>query len=90
MRALRSVLTAAGSFAVLNSAFASPDQEQQAPLISDDYVCEHPPYKPLIVSMSPLVIYLQNFITPSERAHLLDLGSASPIFFSIPGPEQAN
>jgi prolyl 4-hydroxylase len=74
MPPLRSLLTTVGGLAVLHSALANSDHEQQAPLTGSDYVCEHPPYRPLIVSKSPLVIYLQNFITPSERTHLLNLG----------------
>ncbi|KAK0634169.1 oxidoreductase, partial [Immersiella caudata] len=34
------------------------------------YRCEHPPYTPQIISTSPLIIYLHNFTTRSERAHL--------------------
>ncbi|KAL2129592.1 hypothetical protein VTI74DRAFT_7546 [Chaetomium olivicolor] len=41
--------------------------------MTGEYVCEHPLYKVLVVSKSPLVIYIQNFITPSERTHLLEL-----------------
>ncbi|KAK0625073.1 hypothetical protein B0T17DRAFT_531841, partial [Bombardia bombarda] len=32
-----------------------------------------PPYKVLMVSKSPLVIYITDFITPSERAHLQNI-----------------
>ena len=42
----------------------------QKPITDDEYVCEHPPYTVSLVSKSPLVAYLHNFITPSERAHL--------------------
>ncbi|KAI1389170.1 uncharacterized protein F4822DRAFT_271616 [Hypoxylon trugodes] len=42
----------------------------QKPITSNDYTCQHPAYKSHIVSKSPLVIYLANFITPEERAHL--------------------
>ena len=35
-----------------------------------DYVCQHPPYTAQIISTSPLIIYLYNFTTPEERAHL--------------------
>lgn len=41
--------------------------------MTDEYVCEHPPYTVSLVSKSPLVAYLHNFITPSERAHLQDV-----------------
>lgn len=36
------------------------------------YTCQHPPYEMEILSTSPLVIYLTNFITPEEQAHLLN------------------
>lgn len=32
--------------------------------------CVHPPYKVFKVSSSPLIVYLQDFLTPEERAHL--------------------
>lgn len=41
--------------------------------MTDEYVCEHPPYTVSLVSKSPLVAYLHNFITPSERAHLQEV-----------------
>lgn len=71
MPSLRSLLTALGGVVVASS---HADPAQQVPLTSSAYVCEHPPYKVSLVSKSPLIIYLQNFLTPSERAHLLDLG----------------
>jgi hypothetical protein len=50
---------------------------QQVVLASSDpadskapYICTHPPYTPQIISTSPLIIYLYNFTTPEERAHL--------------------
>ena len=46
---------------------------QQKPLTSDSYECVHPPYKIAIFSRSPLVIYITDFLTPDERAHMLDL-----------------
>jgi len=41
----------------------------QAPL-KDDFVCQHPPYRVHMVSKSPLVIYITDFLTPDERVHL--------------------
>ncbi|AEO68533.1 uncharacterized protein THITE_2145661 [Thermothielavioides terrestris NRRL 8126] len=46
-------------------------------IFSTDYRCEHPPYTAHLVSHSPLVIYIKNFITPAERAHLLKLGNGT-------------
>lgn len=39
-------------------------------VVGSDYVCDHPPYKPLLVSASPLVVYLEGFLTAQERSHL--------------------
>jgi len=44
-------------------------QDAQIPL-SSDYVCEDPHYRVHMVSTSPLVIYIANFLTAHERAHL--------------------
>lgn len=38
-----------------------------------DYVCQHPQLQTRIVSTSPLVIYIENFLTAEEREHLLDI-----------------
>lgn len=49
----------------------------QAPLSgsgsTDEYNCNHVPYKMHIFSKSPLVIYIEDFLTSHERAHLQDL-----------------
>ncbi len=34
------------------------------------YTCSHPNYKVHFFSQSPLVVYLEDFITPEERSHL--------------------
>lgn len=64
MKLSRSVIVAAAIFGEANAS--------QKP-ITDKYVCEHPPYTVSLVSKSPLVAYLHNFITPSERAHLREV-----------------
>lgn len=56
--------------AALISTVVSHDVEQKT-LTSDNYTCVHPPYKVQILTRSPLVIYLTDFITPEERAHVL-------------------
>lgn len=38
------------------------------------HVCERPQYTTRIASYSPLIIHLENFITPKERKHLISLG----------------
>ncbi|CAK7235364.1 hypothetical protein SCUCBS95973_009245 [Sporothrix curviconia] len=42
----------------------------QSVLATDDVACRHPPYKVHVVSASPLVVYLEGFITPEECTHL--------------------
>lgn len=37
------------------------------------YECTHPPYKSHLLSKSPLVIYIENFVTDAERLHLQEL-----------------
>lgn len=49
----------------------------QKPLLSY-FECEHPAYKIQVVSKSPLVIYIHNFITPTERQHLQDVTYVNP------------
>ncbi|KAK3373655.1 hypothetical protein B0T24DRAFT_703467 [Lasiosphaeria ovina] len=34
--------------------------------------CTHPPYRVYKVSSSPLILYLEGFLTPGERTHLLN------------------
>jgi len=46
------------------------DQNVLTNSVESDYVCQHPPYTAQIISTSPLIIYLYNFTTPEERAHL--------------------
>ena len=43
----------------------------QKPLTAGD-ACQHPAYTSHIVSKSPLVIYLDGFLTVEERAHLIE------------------
>lgn len=50
------------------------DPNKQIPLGGEDVsLCEHPDYKVHIVSRSPFVMYIENFITGEERAHLRDI-----------------
>ncbi|KAK3684073.1 2OG-Fe(II) oxygenase superfamily protein [Podospora appendiculata] len=61
---------------------ASPDSDS-------DFVCSHPPYKVHLVSTSPLIIYIKDFLTEAERAHLkkVRLVSSSQV---APGLESTN
>lgn len=49
-----------------------PVDETQKPMVLGDK-CHHPAYKSHILSQSPLVIYLTDFLTAEERAHLVDI-----------------
>lgn len=59
------------------SSTASSAADAQAQL-SSAYTCEDPPYKVHMVSQSPLVIYITDFLTPFERSHLQAITSVSP------------
>lgn len=61
----RAALVAAALVAGQDTASSSA----QKPLGSDDE-CKHPPYTVSIVSRSPMVLYLHDFLTAEERAHL--------------------
>ncbi|KAM0276606.1 hypothetical protein ACHAQH_006563 [Verticillium albo-atrum] len=69
---LFSKLTAAVGVIGLN-AFATA--QEQVPIVANNSTCEHPPYEVHIFSTSPLVIYLADFITPSERQQLQSLAA---------------
>ncbi|OTA96272.1 hypothetical protein M434DRAFT_392939 [Hypoxylon sp. CO27-5] len=73
MSSLRSILLLALAAGSANA--HSHDGAAQKPLTSSesDYTCKHPAYQSHIVSKSPLVIYLENFITPEEQAHLREI-----------------
>lgn len=43
----------------------------QTPLKDD--ICSHQPYKIHIFSISPLVIYISDFLSNSEREHLIEV-----------------
>ena len=44
-----------------------------------EYQCKHPDYHIHMLSRSPLVIYIENFITTKERDHLLSVTYVDPI-----------
>ncbi|PKS05590.1 hypothetical protein jhhlp_008108 [Lomentospora prolificans] len=72
---LKTLLAAA---AIFSTGILAEEQDQK-PLSGSEapYTCTHPPYKIHLFSHSPLVIYITDFITPEERAHLLDLAPHS-------------
>lgn len=43
-----------------------------------EYQCKHPDYHIHMLSRSPLVIYIENFITTKERDHLLRVTFVNP------------
>ena len=57
-------------------------QDEQVPLSSKElpsgYTCTHPPSKVHLFSKSPLVMYIEDFLTDHERHHLQSLAYAPP------------
>lgn len=62
--------------------FVECADSEQAPLLDSEYICTHPAYSIHLFSASPLVIYISNFITASERNHLLSITYLSLSSFS--------
>ncbi|KAI0007509.1 hypothetical protein F4779DRAFT_629083 [Xylariaceae sp. FL0662B] len=58
--------------AATTQAHSHHDDDAQRPIISSDS-CKHPAYQSHILGKSPLVIYLSNFLTDEERAHLQEI-----------------
>ncbi len=56
---------------------------------NDTFVCTHPTYKVIKVSSSPLIIYLQNFLTPYEQEHLKEISRNSFRRSAIAGTDGA-
>ncbi|EGY16478.1 hypothetical protein VD0002_g525 [Verticillium dahliae] len=59
------------------NALIKAQNREQAPLVAvaDNSTCEQPSYQVHIFSTSPLVIYLTDFISPSERQQLQSLAA---------------
>ncbi|KAK3988804.1 hypothetical protein QBC44DRAFT_328599 [Cladorrhinum sp. PSN332] len=72
-----------GIIAIFNDAAAAAVEETS-------YECQHPPYKVLMVSKSPLVIYIKDFITPPERDHLLKLAKDTFTRSAVTGRQAHN
>ncbi|EEY19597.1 conserved hypothetical protein [Verticillium alfalfae VaMs.102] len=72
---LRTAIAILGFNAVIKA-----QNREQAPLVTavDNSTCEQPSYRVHIFSTSPLVIYLTDFISPSERQKLQSLASSVP------------
>ncbi|KAL2751859.1 hypothetical protein ACRALDRAFT_1083803 [Sodiomyces alcalophilus JCM 7366] len=69
---MRSALVGA-LFALATVAVSQEDGAQQVleTYNLDDYECEHTGYQISILSYDPAIIYIENFVTPFERQHLL-------------------
>lgn len=65
-------------------ALTSGAEAEQKPITSD-FVCQHPPYTVSIVSKSPMVLYLHDFITAEERIHLQDITKDSFLHSGVAG-----
>jgi len=65
------------------------DDTSQLPL-SDAYTCEEPPYKVHLISTSPLLLYITDFLTPSERTHLQAATAGTFSASSVTGPSSRN
>lgn len=74
--------------ASMAEAKAKADSESASPKKIDlkGYTCSHPNYKVHIFSQSPLVVYLEDFITPEERSHMHALAYDCPSVLSIHKP----
>ncbi|CAK7230998.1 hypothetical protein SCUCBS95973_007763 [Sporothrix curviconia] len=58
--------------------------------VGSDYVCTHPPYRPILVSASPLVIYLEAFLSDQERHHLYAVSQGKFSHFVVTGGGDKN
>lgn len=59
--------------ATVQASNSHEEGDSQKPMSSTDYVCQHPHSQTHIVSTSPLVIYIENFLTAEEREHFLEI-----------------
>lgn len=66
-------LLSAATFALAATLVVPVSSQDQKPM--SEYVCTHPSYKVHMVSKSPLVVYIADFITAAERSHLLEMAS---------------
>lgn len=58
------------------------DEAQHPLAIPDDYNCDDHKYEISVYSLDPLVIYIENFVSPFEREHLQKITSVPlPLLF---------
>ncbi|KAI0598666.1 2OG-Fe(II) oxygenase superfamily protein [Biscogniauxia sp. FL1348] len=70
---LKSILLLAFAAAAATRAHSHHEDDDAQRPMALDASCQHPPYQSHIVSRSPLVIYLANFLTEAEQAHLREI-----------------
>lgn len=66
------MLALAALIALPRALATEAEQQPISPMLLDEHwSCEHPPHsRTYLVSKSPLVIYITDFLTPNERVHL--------------------
>jgi len=69
-------LPSALALAALIAMSSASLDDDQSPLEGRE--CKHPNYKVHLFSKSPLVIYLEGFLTKEEREHMLEVAYATP------------
>lgn len=69
---LKHSLLLAFAAASAQGSISHEDGASQKPM-GGDYACQHPQYQTHIVSTSPLVIYIENFLSEEEQSHLLEI-----------------
>lgn len=85
------LLAATAVLGLAHLAAASSRDQQQVPLSADEasssFTCTHAAYRVHVVSRSPLVLYLEGFLTADERAHLQRLAQGQFRHSGVVGAE---
>jgi hypothetical protein len=58
---------------LLTFTHALQNVKDQVPISLSEDTCMHPASKTHLISTSPLVIYISDFLTPAERQHLISI-----------------
>ncbi|KAK4455284.1 hypothetical protein QBC34DRAFT_420096 [Podospora aff. communis PSN243] len=81
MRFTTSLSQAAAAILLLaTESHSSPDNDvapSQAPLVSESFVCKDAPFKVQLMSTSPLLIYVEDFLTEQELKYLQQTSKSS-------------
>lgn len=59
------------AYQALKAAILNPSSLLPQPIVYDEDGCEQPLTKVHLVSASPLIVYMENFISPTERKELV-------------------